>query len=249
MGKTILKVFDYSIKRIMHSDEEEDDLLQTPVIVLNVKTYDQAIGEKAISIAKIMEEVGNDTGVSMAIAVQATDIFRVRKEVSIPVWAEHIDPVTPGSHTGWTLSEAVKDAGAIGTLINHSEHRLTLAQIDACLTRAKETNLDTIVCTNNIATSKAAAALNPQFVAVEPPELIGGDISVTSADPDIVSGSVEAVKSVNKKVKVLCGAGVKNGKDVSKALELGSEGVLLASGVVKATDKKSVIQDLASGIL
>jgi len=57
------------------------------------------------------------------------------------------------------------------------------------------------------------------------------------------------VKSVNKKVKVLCGAGVKNGKDVSKALELGSEGVLLASGVVKATDKKSVIQDLASGIL
>jgi triosephosphate isomerase len=168
--------------------------------------------------------------------------------VSIPVWAEHIDPIKPGSHTGWTLPEAVKDAGAVGTLINHSEHRLTLAEIDACLTRSKETGLDNIVCTNNVATSKAAAAFNPQFVAVEPPELIGGDISVTTADPDIVSGSVEAVKSINDNVMVLCGAGVKNGKDVSKALELGSAGVLLASGIVKASYKKSVIQDLASGI-
>lgn len=223
-------------------------MLKTPVIVLNVKTYDQAIGKEAITIAKLMETVGEETGVNMAIAVQATDIHRVKKEVSIPVWAEHIDPIKPGSHTGWTLPEAVKDAGAVGTLINHSEHRLTLAEIDACLTRSKETGLDNIVCTNNVATSKAAAALNPQFVAVEPPELIGGDISVTTADPDIVSGSVEAVKSINDNVMVLCGAGVKNGKDVSKALELGSAGVLLASGIVKASDKKSVIQDLASGI-
>ncbi len=223
-------------------------MLKTPVIVLNVKTYDQAIGNEAINIAKLMESVGEETGVSMAIAVQASDIYRVKNEVSIPVWAEHIDPINPGSHTGWTLPEAVKDAGAAGTLINHSEHRLTLAEIDACLTRANETGLDNIVCTNNVATSKAAAALQPQFVAVEPPELIGGDISVTTADPDIVSGSVEAVKSINEKVKVLCGAGVKNGKDVSKALELGSEGVLLASGIVKASNKKAVIQDLASGI-
>ena len=223
-------------------------LLQTPVIVLNVKTYGQAIGNDVIKIAKLMEEAGKETNVSMAIAVQATDIYRVKNEVSIPVWAEHIDPITPGSHTGWTLPEAVKDAGAVGTLINHSEHRLTLANIDACLTRAQENGLDNIICTNNVATSKAAAALNPQFVAVEPPELIGGDISVTTADPDIVSNSVDAVKSVNDTVQVLCGAGVKNGKDVSKALELGSAGVLLASGIVKAKNKKEVIQDLAAGI-
>lgn len=223
-------------------------LLQTPVIVLNVKTYGQAIGKDVIQIAKLMEEVGKETDVSMAIAVQATDIYRVKNEVSMPVWAEHIDPITPGSHTGWMLPEAVKEAGAVGTLINHSEHRLTLANIDACLTRAEETGLDNIICTNNVATSKAAAALNPQFVAVEPPELIGGDISVTAADPDIVRNSVEAVKAVNDSVKVLCGAGVKNGNDVSKALELGSAGVLLASGIVKANNKKEVIQDLASGI-
>lgn len=222
-------------------------MLQTPVIVLNVKTYGEAVGEKTIEIAKQMEQIGEETGVNMAISVQATDLSLCAKTVDIPVYAEHIDPIKPGSHTGWTLPEAVKDAGAVGTLINHSEHRLTLADIDACLLRAKEVSLDQIICSNNIATSKAIAALGPQFVAVEPPELIGGDISVTRADPGIVSGSVEAVKDINKNVHVLCGAGVKNGKDVKKAIELGAKGVLLASGVVKAKDKSEVLRDLASG--
>lgn len=224
-------------------------MLKTPTIVLNVKTYSEATGQKAVDIAKIMDKISDETGVSMAICVQATDIYRCMEAVSIPVWAEHIDPVKPGSNTGWTLPEAVKEAGAVGTLINHSEHRLKLADIDSCLTRAKELEFDQIICTNNVAVSKAAAALKPDFVAVEPPELIGGDISVTTADPDIVSKSVKAVQAIDSSVKVLCGAGVKNGRDVKKAIELGSEGVLLASGVVKAKDKESVIRDLASGIL
>ena len=223
-------------------------MLNTPTIVLNVKTYAEATGEKALDIAVLMDKISKETGSSMAIAVQATDISLCAEKVSIHVWAEHIDPIRPGSHTGWTLAEAVKAAGAIGTLINHSEHRLKLADIDLCVTRAKELNLDHIICSNNVATSKAVAAFAPNFLAVEPPELIGGDISVTSADPDIVSDSVKAVKDVDKNVKVLCGAGVKNGKDVSKAIELGADGVLLASGIVKAEDKESVIRDLASGL-
>ena len=223
-------------------------MLKTPTIVLNVKTYDEAIWQKALEIARLMDKISKETYLSLAIAVQATDISLCAKNVSIPVFAEHIDPIKPGSHTGWTLPEAVKEAGAIGTLINHSEHRLKLADIDICITRAKELGLDHIVCSNNIATSKAIAAFSPNFIAVEPPELIGGDISVTTADPEIVSGSVDAVKRIDKKVKVLCGAGVKNGKDVAKALELGSDGVLLASGIVKAKDKEKVIRDLASGL-
>ena len=223
-------------------------MLKTPTIVLNVKTYDEATWLKALEIAKLMDKISKETGTSMGIAVQATDISLCAKNVSIPVFAEHIDPVKPGSHTGWTLPEAIKAAGAVGTLINHSEHRLKLADIDICITRAKELELDHIVCSNNIDTSKAIAAFSPNFIAVEPPELIGGDISVTSADPGIVSGSVDAVRKIDKKVKVLCGAGVKNGKDVAKAIELGSDGVLLASGIVKAKDKEKVIRDLASGL-
>ena len=223
-------------------------MLKTPVIVLNVKTYNEATGNNALKIAKLMDKVGKETGVSMAIAVQATDITLCANEVSIPVFAEHIDPIKPGSHTGWTLPEAVKSAGAIGTLINHSEHRLILADVDVCITRSKELGLDHIVCSNNVATSKAIAAFAPNFVAVEPPELIGGDISVTTANPKIVSDSVKVVKDIDKNVGVLCGAGVKNGKDVAKSIELGADGVLLASGIVKAKNQEEVIRDLASGL-
>ena len=223
-------------------------MIKTPVIVVNVKTYAEATGKKALEMAEIMDKVSRETGVSMAIAVQAADIRMISEKVSIPVFSQHIDPIKPGSHTGWTLAEAIKEAGAVGTLINHSEHRLKLADIDECISIAKSLNLVQIVCSNNISTSKAIAALNPDFVAVEPPELIGGDISVTTANPEIVSGTVEEVRKINKNIKILCGAGVKNGKDVEKAIELGTDGVLLASGVVKAKDKEKVLRDLASGI-
>jgi triosephosphate isomerase len=213
-------------------------MLKTPTIVLNVKTYSEATSDKALEIAILMNKISKETDINMAIAVQATDIKLCAEKVEIPVFAEHIDPIKPGSHTGWTLPEAIKAAGANGTLINHSEHRLILADIDTCITRAKKLGLDHIVCSNNVSTSKAIATFSPNFVAIEPPELIGGDISK----------SVESVKKINNKVKVLCGAGVKNGHDVSKAIKLGADGVLLASGIVKADDKEKVLRDLASGL-
>ena len=223
-------------------------MLKTPVIVLNVKTYTESTGVNALELARLIEKIEKETSVSMAIAVQACDIARCAEEVGIPVYAQHIDPIKPGSSTGWTLPEAVKAAGAVGTLINHSEHRLILADIDTCLLRAKDLGLETLVCTNNVATSKAVSTFTPSMIAVEPPELIGGDISVTAADPGIVSNTVQAVRSMNKTVKILCGAGVKNGRDVAKAIELGADGVLLASGVVKAKNKEEVLRDLAAGI-
>lgn len=221
-------------------------MLKSPMIVLNVKTYIEATGMNALILARLMEKISKETGVSMAIAVQASDITSCVKEVSIPIYAQHIDPIEPGSNTGWTLPEAIKTVGASGTLINHSEHRLKLTDIDTCISRARDIGLDTLVCTNNVATSKAVSTFSPMMIAIEPPELIGGDISVTTANPDIVRNTVRAVRTINKTVKILCGAGVKNGKDVATAIELGAEGVLLASGVVKAKDKEAVLRDLIS---
>lgn len=73
-----------------------------------------------------------------------------------------------------------------------------------------------IVCTNNVETSAAAAALSPDFVAVEPPELIGSGIPVSKAKPEVVENTVEAVKTVNPDVRVLCGAGISSGEDVKR---------------------------------
>lgn len=221
--------------------------MKVPMIVVNVKTYETGTGDRVLELAKMMAEFAKARDASLAIAVQSTDI-RLVASCGIPVLAQHIDPISYGNNTGYILPEAVEAAGAAGTLINHAEHKLTLAQIEACVARCRELGFVSIVCTNNIPTSAAAAALAPDFIAVEPPELIGGDISVTTANPEVVKGSVLAVKKINPEVHVLCGAGVKNGKDVKKAIELGADGVLLASGVAKAKDPKAALEDLISGL-
>lgn len=223
-------------------------MIKTPVIVINFKVYPESIGAHGLKLAKTIDKIAKQSGSELVVCPVATDIFRISKEVGIPVWAQAATPKEPGSHTGHIVLEALNAAGASGTLINHSENRLKIADIEYLVNRAKKLKMDACVCTNNTPVSIACAALNPEFVAVEPPELIGGDISVTTANPKIVRNTVNAIESTNAKVKVLCGAGVKNGRDVGKAIELGTDGVLLASGVVKADNPEKVLLDLISGL-
>ncbi len=213
-------------------------------VVINFKAYKEGSGEKAIKLAKAVEEVSSKTDFYMAVAPNFLDISDVIRETSIDVFAQHVDAVTFGSHTGRITPEMLKDKGVKGSLINHSERRLKLADIDYAVSKFKELNLIPIVCTNNIATTMAAAALSPEYVAIEPPELIGSGIPVSKAEPEIVENSVKAAKKVNEGVKVLCGAGISRYEDVAAAMDLGAEGVLLASGVVKASDPKKALEEL-----
>jgi len=217
--------------------------LRSPVIVLNFKTYSESVGKKAVEMAKICEKVA-EQGVDIVVAPQIPDLYRVAKSVSIPVFSQHIDGVGAGSFTGHIIAESLKENDVTGTLINHSERRLQLADTEAAIHMAKKANLTTILCTNNISTTAAGAALKPDFVAVEPPELIGSGMPVSKADPKVVSGSVEAVGRIAPNVRVLCGAGISSGEDLRAAIELGSEGVLLASGVIKAKNPEAALQDL-----
>jgi triosephosphate isomerase len=155
-----------------------------------------------------------------------------------------VSPVGHGSYTGSTLAEAVADAGASGTLLNHSEHRLTLADIDAAIGAAERADLATVACANNPDQVAAVAALGPDAVAVEPPELIGTGTPVSQADPDVVRDAVAAAERVDPDVDVYCGAGISTGEDVVAARDLGAEGVLLASGVAKADDPRAALQSL-----
>ncbi len=223
--------------------------LRVPIIIVNYKTYSEATGEKAVKLSKIAEEVSLESGVNIGVAPQFTDIAAIADAVSIPVFAQHIDPIEPGSFTGHILLESVKEAGAIGTLINHSERRLKLFEIEATVTRCHKSALVSVVCTNNAAVSAAAAALKPDMIAVEPPELIGTGIPVSKAKPEVVSGTVELVKRINPKVVALCGAGITTGEDVAAALRLGTEGVLVASGIVKAKDPRKVLLDFSEAIV
>jgi triosephosphate isomerase len=217
------------------------------IIVLNFKTYRESTGEAALRLAEICEDVSRDYSVKIAIAPQVADIHAIHEAVKIPVYAQHVDGVGFGGFTGHVTAASIKAAGASGSLINHSERRLKLAEIEASLEACRSSALSTIICTNNVATTRAAAALEPNYVAVEPPELIGSGIPVSKADPDVVRESVDAVKDVAPTVGVLCGAGITHGEDLKAALDLGSEGVLLASGIIKAKNQRSALEDLVTG--
>ena len=223
-------------------------ITKTPVVILNFKTYLESTGKNALDLAKISEKIANETGFNIAVSVQAPDIYRISQEVNIPVLAQHIDAVEAGGHTGSNLAECLKEAGASGTLINHSEKRLKLFEIDEIIKKTGQLGMNSVVCTNNIETSAAAATLKPDFVAVEPPELIGSGIPVSKAEPEVVEGTVEVIHSINPQVKVLCGAGISTGEDMKAAMELGSEGVLLASGIILAKDPEAALIDLVSQI-
>ncbi len=220
-------------------------IVEYPIILLNLKTYEEAMGQKAIDFARIAERVNEKTGISIAIAPQTIDIAAVTVSSETPVFAQHVDPVYYGKYTGHTLPEAVAEAGAYGTLLNHSECQIPLEQIEAAIKRAKEVDLITIVCADTVDTAKRIALLGPDAIAIEPPELIGSGISVSTAQPEIITGSVAAVHSINPDVKVLCGAGITNGEDAKAALKLGAKGILVASGVVKAPDPYKALLELA----
>src|SRR4030067_2656381 len=123
--------------------------IQTPIIIVNFKTYSEATGKKAIELAKKAEKASKETGANIVVAPQFADIARVAEAVEIPVFSPHIDAVCPGAFTGHILAESVKEAGAVGTLINHSERQLKLADVDAVIRHAKEKGLTSCVCTTN----------------------------------------------------------------------------------------------------
>ena len=216
-------------------------------MVVNTKAYKEGIGKEAIKIAKIMEKVEEETGIKMIIAVQPADIYNVASAVNIDVFAQHFDAIEYGSHTGWIHIDSIKEAGAKGSIINHSEHRLTIDEIKKSVELLHQNKMESIVCASDNEIAKSVAVFEPDYVAVEPPELIGGDISVTKAKPSVIKSAVESVKA--SKAKLLCGAGIKSGEDVKKAIELGSHGILVASGVVKAKDKEKVIREMAEAMI
>ena len=220
--------------------------MDEPLIVVNCKTYATASGQAAETLATMMQDV--ETDARMVLAVSALDLGAVsRAAPELELWVQHLDPVSRGSNTGRVEPLTAIERGAKGTLTNHAERKVPLGDIDQLLAMIPA-NFEVCACAADTKEAKALAHLSPSMIAVEPPELIGGDISVTTADPSIVRNSVNAVSQIDDNVRVLCGAGIKNGQDVLAALDLGASGVLLASGVTKSPDIQSVLNELVSYI-
>lgn len=223
--------------------------VRLPIILVNFKAYAEATGENAIKLAEMAEEVSSKTGVCIGVAPQFVDIPIIAKNFNVPVFAQHMDPISYGSYTGYVLPESIKYAGAIGSLLNHSERKISLGDLSAAIARAREVGLVSVVCSESAAASAIIAAFKPDMIAVEPPELIGTGMSVSKVKPEVITATIRAVKRINPDVTVLCGAGITNGSDVAAAIRLGVEGIVVSSGVVKAKDPYRVMLEFAEAAL
>lgn len=223
-------------------------MLPTPLVVVNYKAYPQVTGPAAVELTRALARTAERVAGHLAVAPGLVELAAVAKATGLPVLAQHVDALPPGAGTGHVTVEAIAAAGAKGSLVNHAERKVGLEVLQATVARLRAAGLVSLVCAGTVEASRAAAAMRPDLVAVEPPELIGGSVSVTTADPGIVSGAVRAVKDVSPGTRVLCGAGVKTGKDVRRALELGADGVLLASGVAAVKEPEKALADLLEGL-
>ncbi len=224
-----------------------------PVIAVNYKAYyPYSFGEHAYRIARDAVKVKEELDVEIILAppyIEIPRIIDIVENSGVKVYAQHADPVEPGAHTGFTPLEGLKEAGVDGVILNHSEHRLRLADINWLVKKAEKLGLKTLVCADVPETGAAAAVLEPDMVAVEPPELIGSGIPVSKAKPEVITDSVSLIKRVNEKTTILTGAGISKGEDVYAAIKLGTLGVLVASAIVKSEDPYKVIYDMAVNAL
>jgi triosephosphate isomerase len=193
-------------------------MVGNPILLINFKTYEEGTGDRGLKMAKIIEKVAMETKANIAIAVQIAEIQRIASEISIPVYSQHMDGIHYGSNTGWILPETIKNAGAAGTILNHSEHQMKPDALREAVERAKEVRLKTVVCANTPEMAKQVTKFSPDYIAVEPPELIGGTVSISKAKPEVITNSLKSVGSI----PLLVGAGVKNKEDVKKAIQLGA---------------------------
>ncbi len=219
--------------------------LMYPLIIVNMKTYSDDLGEM-LKIANTAKKLIQETKANIVLApshISLRDIARI-----VPAFVQSIDPIEPGAHTGQVLAQEAKKAGALGTLINHSEHRIPMDEIKKCVEICRKVDIISCVCAASDEEAEQIARFQPDMIATEPPDLIGGDVSVTTR-PEVVKNSVKRVKKISPATRVLCGAGVKNGADVKKALELGADGVLVASGVVRAKDIEAAMRDIVGGLV
>lgn len=216
--------------------------------VINFKNYLEIGGEKCIELCKISEQVSNNTGVDIIIAPPQSSLSQVCALVKLPVISQHVDFSKPGSTTGFVVPEIVKSFGAVGSLINHSEHRIDrIDTISELVSLLRNQQMISIVCVRTPEEAGTIATFNPDFIAIEPPELIGSGKAVSKENPSIVTRSISAVAEKSKNSQVICGAGIVDKADVESALRLGAKGILVASGIIKADSWYDKIYELASG--
>lgn len=214
-------------------------------LIINFKNYEEVSADGAIRLGETARQVAEKIQVEIILAPPHPVLALIAKEIQIPVICQHVDDEKMGPSTGFMVPEIAKSYGAIGSLINHSEHRIEINSIARLVKRLRRLGMVSIVCAQEPQEVVEISTFEPDFIAIEPPELIGSGKAVSKENPTVITKSIEGAGS---RSRIICGAGISDRDDVDKAMELGSHGILVASGVIKATSWEKKVMDLASGM-
>ncbi|MFH1248671.1 MAG: triose-phosphate isomerase [archaeon] len=219
-----------------------------PIILVNFKTYKQSSGINAVKLAAIFSQASKKTGTKFILCPQTADIKIVSCNTSLPVFAQHVDYFQQERSTGFIIPEDVRQEGASGTLLNHSEHRITFSVLRKTIERCNDANLKVVACAASVNEAAKILELNPYCIMYEDPKLVSSSKSITKIEPNSVKKFADIVKSYNKKKKTkiigLCGAGISTKGDIELALQLGCDGVGLSSAITKASNQKKKVYEL-----
>ena len=218
------------------------------MFIINCKNYDEIAGDKIIKITRVSERISKKYKIPIAIAPPHHLIPLITK-FKVTILAQHLDDKKVGSTTGFMVPEIAKKSKIDGTIINHSEHRITEKEIKNLVKRLNKLKLKTVLCVKNVNEAKKFAKLNPTYIAIEPPELIGTGRAISTERPQLITNAVDAVRSAKNSTKLLCGAGIVSGDDVARAKELGSKGILVASGIIKAKNWEKIIGEFSRALV
>ncbi|MFM8658314.1 MAG: triose-phosphate isomerase [Candidatus Nitrosotenuis sp.] len=215
------------------------------MFIINYKNYEEISGAKAVKLASVAQKIAKKYKIKIAIA-PPHHLLGIK--YLGPILAQHTDNSKTGSTTGFVIPELLKTSKISGSLINHSEHRIPAKDIEDLVNRFRQLKMISVVCVQDVAEAAKYAKLNPDYIAIEPPELIGSGKAVSTERPELITESVKAVQKAKNSTKLLCGAGIVSGQDVRKAIELGSSGILVASGIVKAKNWNGIVSEFAKAM-
>lgn len=219
-------------------------MMERNLVLTNFKNYPQSTLESASELLSSFRNVSAPADIDLVFSLSPLDLCLAREFTDLSIFSQHVDMEGPGASTGMITVEGLKGLGILGSLLNHSEHRVAESRIRETLKRADDTGFTVILCVEDAEEAAKYAELAPSYIAYEPPELIGGDISVSTSRPEIIGEVVSICGRYD--VPVLVGAGVKNRGDFTRSLELGARGVLIASGIVKSPDPVGSLTSLIS---
>ncbi len=203
-------------------------------------------GETLLDMAKGLDKLAEKYGVDVVLDIPDTEIYNVARHVKrVHVYSQHMDSIPVGRGMGRTLPEALKAAGAVGVMLNHAEHKLTLEEIEKAIKRADEVGLATMVCADSIEEVKAVAKLHPNILVAEPSELIG---TGKPADKTYVDEVIKVIREIDPEIKPFPSAGISKGEDCYNIIKAGASASGCSSAIAKAAEPLKLAEEMIAAV-